>query len=107
MPRWNIPEAYARFKLPDRDQETIKKQSIQSLHISRRIEQDKLESIQNGTYYQRDSFIVGERFTAHNPTKTYGRGSTVTIYWIDCADCYHKLYLIDTELETRGIDTSK
>ncbi len=99
MPEWSIPEPYAGFRIAEYLQQRIKKSSDTSLRLWRNAEQDKLEDIESGVYYQRDNFIGGL-----SPVTWFNPNERVTKYYLDCGQTYVLLHAIDTELEARKIE---
>jgi hypothetical protein len=93
---WTIPEAYAKFGIPDYLKRRVEKCSDLPLKLWRNQEQDKLESIQSGAYYQRDNVIGGL-----GPVTWYNPNEKTTKYYLDCGQTYALLYAIDTEIERR------
>lgn len=95
MPKWRVPECYENFRIPDYKKKSLDKLPANILRMERNAIQDKLESIQDLTYYQRDSVIPGERVTWGNRNDRQASNRI----WLDSGECYALLYYIDTLLE--------
>jgi hypothetical protein len=90
-PDWTIPQPLQWFNLPDRELANIARSSLETLRISRGIWADKLDSIEDGTYYQRGDFgnYIG-RDSYYNP-----RNTNATKFNLDRCEAYHVLWWID------------
>lgn len=93
MPQWNIPEAFANFRIPDYKKAALDRLPANILRMERNLVQDRLESIMDLSYYARPSLgFPGQWVTYLNPNKDKR-------YYYDMGENYALLFYIDTLLE--------
>jgi hypothetical protein len=95
---WQIPQAYADFTLPEYRMNALLSlyDNPCDINVERAIFSDRLNAIEDGTYYMRQSMITNHWVTCvaegmHELNKPNYRGR----YFYDAAECYHMLYWID------------
>lgn len=98
MPSWKVPECYEKFSVQEWKKKSLDRLPANILKMERNLVNDKLESIQDLTYYQKDSIIPGERVTWVN----WNDRIACNRIWLDSGECYALLYYIDTLLEQIG-----
>jgi hypothetical protein len=111
-PDWTIPPDLQNFCLPESEKQKLLAHlepdayftPLTRLEISKRYWTDKLESIEDLTYYARQSFIQGEWVT-WGPLNfdEIKRNVKVNRFYLDRCEAYHMLWYIDALIKKETV----